>query len=328
MRRVSDYCGKLGREAMDQGVAMGIHDTTENDFRGIRGTRKLEIGEDHFEDPAVNPRLVMMKGSRMQKPFLIPEGADFFLGRDIKADLKLDSRSVSRRHARITRFAERVFIEDLGSSNGTSVAGKRVSGRTELRTGDLIQLGTATLKFFASASLESEYHEKLVDLATRDGLTGLRNRSYFMDLLQRRLPQQQLRSKPLSIAIVDLDHFKAINDQHGHDIGDEALQITARVLKAGVGDDDLVARIGGEEFGLFFDASDSDEAVSTVEKLQARLAAAASSLDLPKLSFSAGVVTVPAAVEAEDASQLLKAADVALYRAKQNGRDRVEVAET
>ncbi|MEM9304086.1 MAG: GGDEF domain-containing protein [Pseudomonadota bacterium] len=263
----------------------------------------------------------------MQEPLLIPDGAKLSIGRDIDSDLVLESGSVSRRHARITRAGDQVFIEDVGSSNGTSVAGKRIGDRTELRTGDLVRLGSATLKFFANASLESEYHQKLVELATRDGLTGLRNRSFFMDLLKRRLPQQQLRAESMSIAIVDLDHFKLINDEFGHDAGDRALQMTAYVLRNGLGEADLAARIGGEEFGLVFDTLDAEQAKRTLVALQGTLAEAAQGTGQPALSFSAGVVSVPAGVEADGAPRLLKAADVALYRAKENGRNRVEIAE-
>ena len=98
------------------------------------------------------------------------------------------------------------------------------------------------------------------------------------------------------------------------------------MLEGGIGAEDVVARIGGEEFGLVFDAADSERAVEILVQLQVALAEATRSPDRPMLSFSAGVVTVSAGIENNDVSGLLKAADLALYRAKENGRDRVEVA--
>ncbi|MEM9301045.1 MAG: GGDEF domain-containing protein [Pseudomonadota bacterium] len=307
---------------------MGSQDTGEHDYRGVRGTRRLATSDNIWGgDEEVDPRLVVLTGSRMGEPFLIVDGAELVIGRDIQTDLVLESRSVSRRHARISRLADQVYIEDLGSANGSDVAGERIKGRVALRNGDLLRLGTATLKYFASASLESEYHRKIFDMATRDGLTGLRNRSYFMDALKRMLPQHTQREVPLSLAIVDLDYFKVINDEYGHDVGDQALRDTARTLERGIGELDIVARIGGEEFALILDAADAEQAVKTLVQLQVDLADVTRSPDRPMLSFSAGVVTVPADVEEDDVSKLLKSADLALYKAKQNGRDRVEVAD-
>ena len=304
-----------------------LGDTGDWDFGGSKGTRKISVNEELPESEGdAEPRLVVMAGARLGEPYLIAAGAEMIIGRDISSDLVLESRSVSRQHARVTRNDDRVFIEDLESANGVDVAGRRITGRTELRSGDLVRLGSATLKFFASASLESDYHSKIFDMATRDGLTGLHNRSFFMDSLKRMLPHHAHRNIPLTVAIADLDYFKLINDEYGHDVGDLSLKTTARVFTKGIREDDVVARIGGEEFGFMFHSADSETVVEILNQLQADLLAATRDPSVPALSFSAGVATQLPGGKAVDLSDLLKAADIALYRAKEAGRDRVEVA--
>lgn len=305
-----------------------LHDTGDFDFGGSKGTRRIKVKEDLPEEPGdAEPRLVVMAGARLGAPYLILPDAEMIIGRDIDSDMVLESRSVSRQHARVTRDGNQVFIEDLDSANGVDVAGRRISARTEMRSGDLVRLGSATLKFFASASLESDYHSKIFDIATRDGLTELHNRSFFMDSLKRMVPHHAHRNFPLTVAIADLDYFKLINDEYGHDVGDLSLRTTARVFTQGIREKDVVARIGGEEFGFMFHSSDAEAAVKILTQLQADLLAATRNPAVPTLSFSAGVATQPRGSSAMEISDLLKSADLALYRAKEAGRDRVEVAD-
>ena len=156
--------------------------------------------------------------------------------------------------------------------------------------------------------------------ATTDGLTGIFNRRSFEDAV-RRLTQE---STPFALVMADLDHFKSLNDTHGHETGDRALRLFARVLKESVRADDVVARFGGEEFVVALPRSTADQAVKLLERVQFALAAAISQASVPTYTASFGVATHnDDSLTLED---VLRAADGALYQAKSSGRNRIVVA--
>ena len=171
-------------------------------------------------------------------------------------------------------------------------------------------------------------HEKLTDSSRRDGLTGLFNRSYFHEGFDRMLAQCRQARRPLSLLMVDLDHFKSINDRHGHLVGDECLRWAARrigrVLRP---HEALLARFGGEEFVVVLPNQDLRGAVAVAEELRRTL------VDEPcethgirvRMSASIGVHTV-APDASDDVDDALETADKALYAAKANGRDCVRTS--
>lgn len=171
------------------------------------------------------------------------------------------------------------------------------------------------------------YSEGLVrDLeaaATHDDLTGLLNRRAFLNAMERELRHAAATDTPLSLAIFDLDHFKRINDQHGHAGGDDALRLVAEVLREVTGEHDAIGRHGGEEFTLLLPGRGLREAATTAQRVATTLEERSARTPTP-LSTSAGVASVgPGRREAE---QLFAAADHALYAAKDAGRRRVFVA--
>jgi diguanylate cyclase (GGDEF)-like protein len=160
--------------------------------------------------------------------------------------------------------------------------------------------------------------------AATDALTGLPNRRSVDDTLRRMVAQADRTVCPLSIAVLDLDHFKLINDNYGHDRGDDVLAALAALLHQELRGSDFAGRSGGEEFVLFLPNTDSAGAVALAEKVRAgtqRLRVAG--VDHP-ITASFGVATFPD--DATTADGLLRVADRALYQAKRMGRDRVEVA--
>lgn len=186
----------------------------------------------------------------------------------------------------------------------------------------------------ATAELRDKLHTidalraDLAELAVRDPLTGLYNRRYLMDRLTEL--GAAARSGPVSLAIIDLDHFKRINDDNGHDAGDRVLTDVAHALAAEVGPGDVAARHGGEEFILLMADADADQAWRRVDGLRVRIAATPTTVgeddgrarDL-SVTFSAGVAT---AVGGFSPKAMLRAADTALYLAKRTGRNRVHTA--
>ncbi|MEZ5117588.1 MAG: diguanylate cyclase [Candidatus Nanopelagicales bacterium] len=154
--------------------------------------------------------------------------------------------------------------------------------------------------------------------ASTDGLTGLANRRAFETEARRILHGGQ----PITLALLDLDHFKLLNDTYGHEAGDRALRAFARIVASGLRDGDLAARVGGEEFTIVLPHTDVKTAGHVLDRIRSRLVETASG-DAPPVTVSAGLVVRE---DGDSLDDLLRYADRALYRAKENGRNRVEVA--
>lgn len=163
----------------------------------------------------------------------------------------------------------------------------------------------------------------LEKLATTDTLTGLKNRRTFEEFLDQEIDLAQRTWMPISLIIVDADHFKNINDTFGHPVGDRYLQQLAEILQANVRKGDLAARYGGEEFVLVLPSTNASGAMVIAEKLRAAVEAAV--WQERPLTASLGVATLSETVT--DKAQLLKLADQALYISKQNGRNRATHAD-
>lgn len=170
--------------------------------------------------------------------------------------------------------------------------------------------------------------EELRRLATTDPLTRLYNRRVGMEKLGEFYRQSQRTGQPLSLILLDVDRFKSINDTHGHDIGDRVLRIVAQVAQKTVRETDMVARFGGEEFLILLPATNLKGAQKLAERIRKRLASTPVPLPSGKTlrvtaSFGVATFTPPSPLSQE---ALIKAADEALYQAKEKGRNRVEVA--
>jgi len=171
-------------------------------------------------------------------------------------------------------------------------------------------------------------HEKVAQLSITDTLTGVYNRRYLSQRLEEEFRISQRHHSSLSALIVDIDHFKSINDEFGHQIGDEALTHVANSLKEQVRDSDLLARFGGEEFVIVLPHTSQKDAMIVAEKLRKTIASLViNSMGDRKITISIGVATMPE-LNANHSDELLGAADRALYLAKEQGRNRVVAAST
>ena len=157
--------------------------------------------------------------------------------------------------------------------------------------------------------------------AATDALTGLPNRRAVQDTLKRMVSQAARNVAPLAALLVDLDHFKKINDVYGHDRGDEVLSAASVALRNVARESDFVGRYGGEEFLLLLPATDKQGALNVAEQVRSAIATI-SAPDVDRITASVGVAVLPD--DAGDAATLFRSADQALYLAKSNGRDRVE----
>lgn len=193
---------------------------------------------------------------------------------------------------------------------------------------------TAQLRDQALAELELrkqtetlllENEEKLRRLATTDELTGVANRRMLMETMATEEVRARRYRKPLSFLMIDADHFKRINDNHGHDVGDTALTMLARTLKKQLREVDLAGRLGGEEFGILLPETGLEEALVVAERIRKnveQLLIPAHGRKVP-LTVSIGAATLRLDCKNECAEEVMRRADEALYKAKSQGRNRV-----
>ncbi|HOV56898.1 MAG TPA: GGDEF domain-containing protein [Rhodanobacteraceae bacterium] len=263
--------------------------------------------------------LVVIHGEPLGQRVLLDRAV--VIGRSPDADFQINHRSVSRQHCRVWHDGSRYRVRDLDSTNKTFVNEQPVL-EAELQDGDHIGVGETVLKFVAQGSLEARYHDELYQLATSDPLTGLYNRRQFQELMEKEILRAARHGRALALALLDIDHFKAINDRHGHPAGDGVIRAIAALLRQSARADQLVARIGGEEFAVVYAEQSAAEAAQGAERLRAAVAALPHRLGESELrvTLSIGLATWAPGMALSD---LMRAADAQLYRAKQGGRNRV-----
>ncbi len=191
-----------------------------------------------------------------------------------------------------------------------------------LRTyaGELESMNGNLEKLVEERTRDLEAEKKMLrTISITDGLTGLYNRVHLMERYHAMVSEAQRYGKPLSIILFDIDHFKSVNDSHGHQTGDRALEIVARILQDSLRESDLCGRYGGEEFMLVLPETHSDRAMLVAERIRARVESLTGE-GLPRLTVSGGI----AQLNNESAHTLLKRADIRLYAAKDRGRNRIE----
>jgi diguanylate cyclase (GGDEF)-like protein len=273
--------------------------------------------------------LTVLQGADVGAILTLPRDVSL-LGRDTQIEVTVVDESVSRHHARVSLRDGHYEIEDLGSTNGTYVAGAMVSGRARLIDGVRVQLGNTIFRFGIQDEVERAASKRIYEMSVRDGLTGLYNRRYFDDRLTSEFAFAMRHHTPLCVMMCDIDHFKQINDRHGHASGDLVLRRVAGELQASVRTEDLVARFGGEEFIVLARGIDLEGGRAFGERIRGviqRAVLMAESTRIP-VTMSIGVAhTQNAPKSATSAELLIEAADVALYAAKRGGRNRVEVAD-
>lgn len=249
-------------------------------------------------------------------------GDRFVLGRDPQCHLQIQDGSASRFHAAIERGNVGYEIADLQSTNGLYVNQHRVP-RAILKTGDRIRVGDHIFKFLSAGHVEAEYHETVYAMMTRDGLTGALNKRFFGDALRREIERAGRTQRGLSLALLDIDYFKKINDAHGHLAGDEVLQeFTQRVART-LPSDALLARLGGEEFGFMLTDSELSSAMETATRVR-------QAIESRQFPTSAGPIAVTVSIGVSSVSSggvldeaFLAHADQLHYQSKHLGRNRV-----
>lgn len=250
------------------------------------------------------------------------------MGRSDTADLVLRGPGISRIHAELVVDEQgRVTVQDLGSTNGIFVNGEPAQ-LAQLKDGDSLGLGPEiTLRLEHSDQQVHALFQDMYRSANLDGLTGVLNRRSFMARLEEELAAARRHHTEYSLALLDVDHFKSVNDRFGHPAGDAVLVELGRRLKEALRTEDLVGRYGGEEFVVLLRQVPFANAQATAERIRALVEATPFTLpDGTKLPVTTSIGLSRLLVDKE-IDGTLESADQALYQAKRNGRNQVWVAD-
>ena len=280
----------------------------------------------------LRPALVFLTGELIAVPIPL-EREEVMLGRELGADVRINDSKVSRSHAKIctrvnsqTQEAEYI-LTDIGSRNGTLLNGERITEET-LQNGDKITIGDQTLRFDLLDAIDREYQLQIHRLISHDDLTGLLSSRSFFSELRRELERAKIENRRFCVLMMDVDHFKLVNDTYGHLTGSKTLEeigsCIIRCLRTG----DAAARFGGEEFAAFLLEAEIGQALVAAERIRKEIELRAFSVmrhgepsEQHHVTISIGVASFPD--DSSDPIQLVEMADSALYRAKREGRNRV-----
>ncbi len=289
---------------------------------GPEDTTQLTGGHQPVGPPGQDCLLVLyaLDPALIGRQFLLVD-LPLSVGRSAQNTIMLRDPSISRYHCRIEQHEDGYLICDLGSRNGSRLNGQKVE-IAPLQQGDHIKIGTSILKFLGGQDIELQYHETLFRMAMIDGPTGIHNKRYFMETLEREISQARRYGSPLSLLMLDIDHFKTVNDCFGHLAGDYVLWELAQLMTRRIRAEDTVARYGGEEFCMVLPHTERDGALALAENLR-------QTIDHYPFVFMNQQISVTGSVglaqwqPSMSRMQLIEAADAMLYAAKQVGRNRV-----
>lgn len=286
-------------------------------------TRITKVPQVKPQAEAGNAYLVLIypPGPDMGRRFLLDKD-EIVLGRGSDCDIQVDRDSVSRKHAKVYRKGNQWMLEDLNSTNGSYVNDSLVQNAA-IRDSDFLKIGAAIFKFLSGSSVETSYYEEIYRMTIIDALTGAHNKRYFLEFLVREIARCSRYQRPLSLLMFDIDHFKQINDTHGHLTGDYVLRELAGRLLGRIRTEELLARYGGEEFACVLPETTHEGAMHFAEQIRQIVSSQPFQYegDMFTVTVSVGVATLEG--ESLDASAFIKLADGNLYRAKREGRNRV-----
>jgi diguanylate cyclase (GGDEF)-like protein len=244
------------------------------------------------------------------------------IGRSINADIQVNDDSASRDHALILKDRTGYRVADNESKNGCYINDKKVD-ESYLHDGDLLRIGNTIFKFLSRNNIEHAYHEELFRLAKIDGLTEIYNHRHFADSLDNELERAKRYGRELSLLMIDIDHFKKVNDCFGHRAGDHILKALADIFVKRSRRVDYVCRYGGEEFAIILPEVDVMGAFKFASILNESVASRKFKFedDEINITISIGISDIMEGIETTE--ELIETADKRLYLAKKMGRNRV-----
>jgi diguanylate cyclase (GGDEF)-like protein len=280
----------------------------------------------------LRPALVFLSGDLLAVPIPL-EREEVILGRALEADVRINDTKVSRQHAKLTaitdsRTSERNYVlTDLFSRNGTLVNGAKIT-REILQNGDKITIGEHIFRFDLLDEIDFEYQKQIRRLLSHDDLTGLLSSRSFFSELRRESARAKAENRGFCVLMMDLDHFKSVNDTFGHLTGSKTLEEIGYCITQNLRSGDVAARFGGEEFAAFLLDATLAQAIVAAERIRSEIENKEFSVirqgkpsETHRITISIGIASFP--MDSSDPIELVEMADSALYRAKREGRNRV-----
>jgi diguanylate cyclase (GGDEF)-like protein len=281
----------------------------------------------------LRPALVFLSGELIAVPIPL-EREEVILGRSLGADVRVNDSKASRRHAKIevrepAGGPAEYTLTDMNSRNGTYLNGRRITSES-LRNGDKIAIGDHILKFELLDEIDREYQRQIHRLISHDDLTGLLSGRSFFSELRREASRAKSEGRPFCVLMMDIDHFKEVNDTYGHLTGSKTLEELALCIVRNMRSGDAASRFGGEEFAAFLLDADLPQAMVAAERIRLEVEKFDFSVvkkndpgRTHKITISIGIASFPD--DSSDPIELVEMADSALYRAKHEGRNLVRV---
>ena len=272
--------------------------------------------------------LRILSGDDVLRFKILNPGCSITIGRDETSDLTVNDSSVSRRHAVVKYLDDGgISLLDLGSTNGTKLNGRKIE-HISVHPGDRIDVGNAALRldwFDNTELVHLEEARTQLDTLRKDPLTGLLMRSFVMEELEDLAENWEKGNIPCSCVFIDLDFFKKINDDLGHDQGDIILKGVSKLMLKNLPSFDICVRYGGEEFLIIMPGANEEIAVDVAEKLHKDMRSAnwEGFRGSQEITASMGIAQK---LEEESIEAWINRADIAMYEAKRRGRARIIAA--
>ncbi len=276
------------------------------------------------------PALVVLLGPQgyVGKQFPLTQ-TEYVVGRSIDCSIQLDDKSVSRNHARLIVMGSDVTIIDLGSANKTVVNGNVLQSMNpfRLKNNDQIKAGNVILKFLEKGNIEAFTNHQLNEKVVKDALTGAHTKGALLDRAPELIKRSEVLTEDLSLIVLDIDHFKKINDQYGHSAGDHVLKMLSEVIGGKmVRAHDFFARYGGEEFVILLSGTPLKAASEVAERIRTTIETTEFEFEKQRIAVTVSLGVAMRRSEEHEWEDFFKRGDMALYKSKQTGRNKVTLA--
>lgn len=276
------------------------------------------------KEAAEKPAALLVVGGDLNGTLFDLTSEEIICGRSAKNDITLEFNGISREHFRLFANEEGYHVEDAGSRNGTFLNNEKIETETLLKKGDIIKVGAVALKYLPKGDPERLTYDKLNLEANTDRHTGCYNKTYFNNKIDIEVKKSKVTGTPLSLVVFDLDHFKKLNDNYGHDAGDYVLKEIAELIRNnGVRDDDVFARYGGEEFVILLPKTNLKQSYEIAERLRKLVEGHDFIYEGNKLPVTASIGVSDYRKGVSTGTDLFKRADEAVYKSKEGGRNQV-----
>ncbi|RLA62890.1 MAG: GGDEF domain-containing protein [Epsilonproteobacteria bacterium] len=254
----------------------------------------------------------------------LDDNREYNLGRSIDNEISLEFDGISRKHCKVIIQDDNVTLMDAGSKNGTFLNNNKIETKVTLKKGDIIKIGKIAFKFLPKGDTERLTYDKLQKEANIDKWTGAYNKTYFNSALDQEVKKSKISGTPLSLIILDLDFFKRVNDNYGHDAGDYVLKAMSDIIfKSAIRTNDVFARYGGEEFCILLPDTNLKQSFAIADRLRIQIQDFKFIYDGVELPVTASLGVSDYRQGVNSPQDLFKRADKAIYSAKKSGRNKV-----